>query len=91
MSETKTLEVPIAGMDCAECTLHVQHAVAALPGVESVRVSLASEKAIIRLDPGLVGLPTIRKAVEKAGYSVPAVELRQTSVSPLGGFTRTVS
>ncbi len=90
MSEIKTLEVPIAGMDCAECTLHVQHAVAALPGVESVNVFLASEKATVRFDPTLVDLPAIRKAVEGAGYSVPAVESRQSTASSLGDFTRPV-
>jgi Cd2+/Zn2+-exporting ATPase/Cu+-exporting ATPase len=77
-------------MDCAECTLHVQHAVAALPGVESVNVFLASEKATVRFDPGLVDLPAIRKAVEDAGYSVPAVESPQPATSPLGDFTRPV-
>jgi Cd2+/Zn2+-exporting ATPase/Cu+-exporting ATPase len=70
MSESTTLEVPIAGMDCAECTQHVQHAIAALPGVESVDVFLASERARIRLDPAQVSLDAVRKAVEGAGYSV---------------------
>ena len=89
-SEIKTLEVPIAGMDCAECTLHVQHAVAALPGVESVTVFLASEKATVRFDPARVDLPAIRKAVEGAGYSVPVVESPQPTASTLGDFTRPV-
>lgn len=71
MTKIHTLEVPIKGMDCAECTQHVQHAIAQLPGVESVYVLLSSEKAIIQLDPALVDLPAIRKAVESAGYSVP--------------------
>ncbi|MES0340673.1 MAG: cation transporter, partial [Anaerolineales bacterium] len=44
--ELKTTEVPIQGMDCAECTRHVQHAISELPGVESVEVYLVSEKAI---------------------------------------------
>ncbi|MBI3361720.1 MAG: cation-translocating P-type ATPase [Chloroflexi bacterium] len=65
-----TLTLPITGMDCAECTEHVRHAIAALPGVESVNVFLASEKATVRLDPALVELPAIRKAVEGAGYSI---------------------
>lgn len=65
------VEVPIAGMDCAECTVHVQRAIAALPGVESAEVLLASEKAVVRLDLARVGLPEIRKAVEGAGYSIP--------------------
>jgi P-type Cu+ transporter len=71
MSELQVLEVPVQGMDCAECTQHVQHAIAALPGVEAVDVFLASEKAVIRLDPGRVDLPAIRQAVAGAGYSVP--------------------
>jgi Cd2+/Zn2+-exporting ATPase/Cu+-exporting ATPase len=81
MSELTTAEVPIAGMDCAECTQHVRHAIAALPGVQSVDVFLASERARIRLDPAEVSLDAIRKAVEGAGYSVPETrpELERSS------------
>jgi Cd2+/Zn2+-exporting ATPase/Cu+-exporting ATPase len=69
---TQTLEVPIKGMDCAECTQHVQHAISKLDGVQSVNVLLATEKAVIRLDPDKVDMPAIRKAVASAGeYSVP--------------------
>lgn len=57
-------------MDCAECTQHVQHAIAGLSGVESVNVFLASEKAVIRLDPSRIEMPAIRKAVADAGYSI---------------------
>ncbi len=71
MVNVRTVEVPVAGMDCAECTRHVQHAIAALPGVESVNVYLASEKAVVKLDPRRVDLPAIRQAVAGAGYSVP--------------------
>ncbi len=72
MTRIQTLEVPIRGMDCAECTRHVQQAIAALPGVESVNVLLAAEKAVIRLDPNRVGLPAIRRAIAGAGnYTVP--------------------
>jgi len=67
---TQTLEVPISGMDCTECTLHVQHAIAALPGVDQVDVFLASEKAIVRFDPQQVDLTTISDAVTEAGYTV---------------------
>jgi len=74
MNKVQTIEIPIAGMDCTECTRHVQQAIAALPGVESVHVLLSSEKAIIRLDPIQVTVPTIHKAVKNAGYSVPVVD-----------------
>jgi Cu+-exporting ATPase len=68
----QTLEIPILGMDCAECTQHVHKAIASLPGVEKVDVFLAAEKAIIRLDPAQVALTDIRSAVASAGYSVPS-------------------
>ena len=71
MSPTKHIEIPIEGMDCAECSTHVRSAIAALPGVEKVEVFLATEKAVVDLDPGQVDLPTIRGAVKDAGYSVP--------------------
>jgi P-type Cu+ transporter len=85
MSAEKTLEVPIKGMDCAECSLHVQHAIAELPGVESVDVFLTSEKAVVHLDPALVDVPAIRKAVEGAGYSVPEA---QDETAPATGYTK---
>ncbi|HKZ55718.1 MAG TPA: cation-translocating P-type ATPase [Anaerolineales bacterium] len=66
----RTLEIPITGMDCAECTQHVQRAIGALPGIESVQVYLAAEKAVVALDPARVDLPAIRRAVEGAGYGV---------------------
>ncbi len=84
-----TMTLKIGGMDCAECAGHVQHAIAALPGVESVNVFLSSEKAVVRLDPALVDLPHIRQAVEKAGYSVSGPAEAPTTPQ-LGDFTSRV-
>ena len=72
MAKLQSLEIPISGMDCAECTQHVQRAIETLKGVDSVNVFLATEKAIVRLDPARVDLPAIRAAVQGAGYDVPA-------------------
>jgi Cd2+/Zn2+-exporting ATPase/Cu+-exporting ATPase len=71
MTDLQRLEVPVRGMDCAECTQHVQKAIAGVRGVQSVEVMLASEKAIVHLDPRATSLPAIRTAVESAGYRVP--------------------
>lgn len=67
----QNLEIPIGGMDCAECTQHVQRAIAALPGVRAVEVFLTSEKALVQLDPQQVNMDAIRRAVQGAGYTVP--------------------
>ncbi len=88
MSSLQTAEIPISGMDCAECTVHVREAIAALPGVETVQVLLASEKAVIELDPARVDLEAIQKAVESAGYSVPTSVQKQPPA--LADFTRSV-
>jgi P-type Cu+ transporter len=53
--------------------MHVQHAIAALPGVDGVDVFLASSKAVIRMDSDQVNLPAIEQAVKGAGYTVPKV------------------
>ena len=91
MTNQHTIEIPIQGMDCSECTLHVQKAIADLPGVESVDVFLSSEKAIIQLDPAKVDLPAIRKAVESAGYSIPeSATKQQSTTSTLNDFTRRI-
>ena len=90
MSNITTLEVPIRGMDCVECTQHVQHAISKLDGVKSVDVLLAAEKAIIKLDPEKVDMPAIRKAVASAGdeYSVPETVEASSPALPIGDFNR---
>ncbi len=92
MARTK-LEIPVRGMDCAECTMHVQHALTALPGVDDVHVLLSSEKAVLQIDPSQVDLATIRKAVEGAGYTVPEPTPEkgaEPASKPLATFTRPI-
>jgi Cd2+/Zn2+-exporting ATPase/Cu+-exporting ATPase len=72
--------------------MHVQKAIAALPGVRSVEVFLAAEKAVVELDPGQVELSAIRKAVAGAGYAVPEArpEGGEQGALKAGEFTRSV-
>lgn len=89
----QTLEIPVLGMDCAECTEHVHKAIASLPGVEKVDVFLAAEKAVVRLDPEQVAMTDIRAAVVLAGYSVPAgpeAGAASTGGVEAQGFTRQI-
>lgn len=88
MANPQTLEIPISGMDCAECTQHVQHAIEKLPGIQSVNVFLGTEKAVIKLDPTQVDMPTIRAAVQGAGYDVPASEAHVPAPISMSDFNR---
>lgn len=59
--------VYINGMMCSHCTSHVQKALEALDGVESVEVSLEDKKAVLTLNKN-VDDAVIKNAVREAGY-----------------------
>jgi Cd2+/Zn2+-exporting ATPase/Cu+-exporting ATPase len=91
MNQIQTIEVPIAGMDCTECTQTVQRAISSLNGVQKADVFLSSEKAIIQLDPSIVKMADIRQAVTGAGYSLPQQNGESKSSSAtLGDFSRRI-
>ena len=69
--ELTHVDLPVAGMDCADCVAHVEGAIRQLPGVEEVRVLLSAERATVAFDPQRVTLEQIKAAVDGAGYSVP--------------------
>ena len=59
--------VYIDGMMCSHCTAHVQKALGALDGVESVEVSLEDKKAVLTLNKNIDDA-VITAAVREAGY-----------------------
>lgn len=71
MNGKQTIEVSIHGMCCAEEAADVRRAIASVPGVQTVEVLLTAEKAIIHIDPAVVGISQIRGAVASTGCSVP--------------------
>ena len=68
VTSTGSVELAVDGMTCASCSGRVEKALAKLPGVKSVSVNLASERAHIEL---LGNIPTaaLIAAVEQAGYA----------------------
>ncbi|MGF6327148.1 Cu+-exporting ATPase [Pseudomonas sp. BS3782 TE3695] len=70
----QTLELSIDGMTCASCIGRVERALAKVPGVKSVSVNLANERAHLEL-LGLVDPQTLIDAVTKAGYSASVWEV----------------
>ncbi|WP_298433531.1 cation-translocating P-type ATPase [Geobacter sp.] len=85
------VELIIKGMDCADCARHVKATIEAVPGVIGAIVLLASQKAVVRLDPTKAAPADIHKAVEGAGYSVVTSETEHATLPPLfGQFTRRI-
>ena len=68
----QTREMVILGMTCASCVGRVERALAAVPGVASAVVNLATGRATVHGDD--VDWQAVVRAVEKAGYDVPAPE-----------------
>lgn len=67
---TGEIELPITGMTCASCVRNVERAIQKHPGVLSVNVNLATERAAVRYVPGDVTRTDLVRAVEAAGYGV---------------------
>ncbi|KAA0976309.1 heavy metal translocating P-type ATPase [Pseudomonas sp. ANT_J28] len=70
----QTLELSIDGMTCASCVGRVERALAKVPGVKSVSVNLANERAHLEL-LGQIDPQTLIGAVTKAGYSASVWEV----------------
>lgn len=70
MTSLIQLNLPIEGMTCASCVARVERALAAVPGVASASVNLATARAQLALAPS-AALPALAEAVQRAGYAVP--------------------
>jgi Cu+-exporting ATPase len=70
----QNLELSIDGMTCASCVGRVERALAKVPGVKSVSVNLANERAHLEL-LGQIDPQTLISAVTKAGYSASVWEV----------------
>ena len=60
---------PVEGMTCASCVRRVEKAIAAVPGVASASVNLATERADVRLAEPATSEAVIA-AIRQAGYDV---------------------
>jgi len=61
-------EVAVQGMHCAACVSRVERVMGKGVGVLGAEVSLATESAQLRFVPGLMDLPSVGEAIEKAGF-----------------------
>ncbi|MGV1832474.1 heavy metal translocating P-type ATPase [Agrobacterium vitis] len=80
MNASNTLETTIAidGMNCASCVRRVEKAIAAVPGVSSASVNLASEKASVQFSQQ-PDLAAVLAAIQQAGYA-PRIETQELDI-----------
>jgi len=72
----QTLELSIGGMTCATCVGRVERALGKIPGVHSVSVNLANERAHVEL-LGQVDPQILIDAVKRAGYEASVWQAEQ--------------
>ncbi|MGY1922739.1 heavy metal translocating P-type ATPase [Pseudomonas tolaasii] len=80
MNGSTTFDLPISGMTCASCAGRVERALGKVPGVQSVSVNLANERAHVevqgQMDPGV-----LIAAVDKAGYTATLPQSETTTAA----------
>ena len=64
----------VEGMTCASCVARVEKALAAVPGVTSASINLATDTARVASNQN-VPLATLQAAVDKAGYAVASTDI----------------
>ncbi|XP_025964285.2 copper-transporting ATPase 2 isoform X3 [Dromaius novaehollandiae] len=62
MSSTATVQ--IEGMHCESCVRNIEENIAALPGVQSINVSLEHKHAVVQYSPHLITLSSLQQAIE---------------------------
>jgi Cu+-exporting ATPase len=73
--EGSLMRFGVEGMTCASCVSRVEKALAAVPGVVSAEVNLATETAAVQVAPS-VTTEMLVTAVQGAGYAVPHDTIR---------------
>ena len=71
---TQRLDLPIGGMHCAACAGRIEKALRELNGVQQAQVNLATEKATVHFDPGVLDRLAISRQIEEVGYAVPDID-----------------
>ncbi|GAB4307005.1 MAG: heavy metal translocating P-type ATPase [Methanobacteriaceae archaeon] len=70
----KKITLKIGGMTCAMCAKAIEDILSNIDGVTNVNVNLASEKAYITYNSGLVSVKDMKNAIEDLGYQFLGLE-----------------
>lgn len=64
----ETVEFIIHGMTCSSCVQAINHSLSKIIGVESVAISLSTERAVIKFDSSLTGTRFLQEAIADLGF-----------------------
>lgn len=64
----------VTGMDCSSCATKIEGAARKIPGVDDVRVSIASQEMTLRLQDKAAPLPEIERTITDLGYQLTRLD-----------------
>ncbi|MGC9333745.1 MAG: heavy metal translocating P-type ATPase [Anaerolineae bacterium] len=79
----KKISLAVTGMTCANCSLTIERNLRRLEGVEEASVNLATEKASVIYDPGVVKQGDFLALIRDIGYDVATAKVEL----PITGMT----
>ncbi len=66
--DLKRVDLPIAGMTCAACALHIEQGLQKAPGVHNAAVNFATSRASVEYDAAATDVGHLIDAVKETGY-----------------------
>ena len=79
-STGESITLPVLGMSCAACQVHVERSLRETPGIEEASVNLMTHSARVRLGPG-GSVAAAVEAIREAGYESPEPSLPEARAS----------
>jgi len=73
------LVLPVVGMTCASCVNRIERFLGRADGVTEASVNLATERATVHFDPGVIDRSGIVATIEAAGYEVGSAPIAGAS------------
>ena len=70
---TETVDLAISGMSCASCVARIDRAVAKIPGVQTVSVNLATERATVTYLADMVNVSALTNKIAQLGFSADPI------------------
>ncbi len=67
-------DLPVRGMNCANCAARLEKVLRAVPGVDEATVNFATEHASVRFDADRLQVADLVGHITGAGFTVPAAE-----------------
>lgn len=64
------IELPVKGMTCTSCEVHIESSLKKIPGVRSVKASYTEASTKVEYDPGKVTRDQLISAINETGYTV---------------------